>query len=64
MSQNVLGLWCLTSLSQIFHIYCDVTFIAGGNLEYAEKTSNLSQVTAKHSRMENIAKFEIELDLP
>jgi hypothetical protein len=42
-----LGLWYLTSLSTIFQFYFGGRLIGGGNLEYPEKTTDLSEVADK-----------------
>ena len=42
-----LGLWCLTSLSTIFHLCRGGQFHWWRKLEYPEKTNNLFQVTDK-----------------
>ena len=42
-----LGLWCLTPLSTIFHLYRGSQFSWWGKLEYPKKTSDLPQITVK-----------------
>ena len=42
-----LGLWCFTSPSTIFQFILAIGLIGRGNLEYTEKTTDLSDVTDK-----------------
>jgi hypothetical protein len=54
-----LGLWCLTPLSEIFHLYRGSQFYWWRKLEYPEKTIDLPQVNWQTLLHNVVSRFEL-----